>query len=103
MFTVLAEYTTESFGNNWFYTYTYRASAIACPFVAKSWGKLHDTLLTPASKQHTPESNVHGANMGPIWDRQDPGGSHVGPMNFGIWDPLPYSRVLHKHLLNIKF
>ena len=23
--------------------------------------------------------------MGPIWDRQDPGGTHVGPMNFAIW------------------
>ena len=23
--------------------------------------------------------------MGPIWGRQDPGGPHVGPMNFGIW------------------
>ena len=23
--------------------------------------------------------------MGPIWDRQDPGGAHVGPMNFAIW------------------
>ena len=23
--------------------------------------------------------------MGPIWGRQDPGGSHVGPMNFAIW------------------
>ena len=28
------------------------------------------------------ESKVHGANMGPIWDWQDPGGPHVGPMNF---------------------
>ena len=26
--------------------------------------------------------------MGPIWDRQDPGGPHVGPMNFVIWDIL---------------
>ena len=26
--------------------------------------------------------------MGPIWGRQDPGGSHVGPMNFAIWDFL---------------
>ena len=26
-----------------------------------------------------------GANMGPIWGRQDPGGPHVGPMNFVIW------------------
>ena len=24
---------------------------------------------------------VHGANMGPTWGRQDPGGPHVGPMN----------------------
>ena len=23
--------------------------------------------------------------MGPIWVRQDPGGPHVGPMNFVIW------------------
>ena len=29
---------------------------------------------------------VHGANMGPIWDRQGPGGPHIGPMNFAIWD-----------------
>ena len=32
-----------------------------------------------------PESKVHWANMGPIWGRQDPGGLHVGPMNFAIW------------------
>ena len=32
-----------------------------------------------------PDSKVHGANMGPIWDRQDPCGPHVGPMNFAIW------------------
>ena len=23
--------------------------------------------------------------MGPIWGRQDPGGSYVGPMNIAIW------------------
>ena len=33
-----------------------------------------------------PDSKVHGANTGPIWGRQDPGGPHVGPMNFAIWD-----------------
>ena len=32
-----------------------------------------------------PDSKVHGANMGPIWGRQDPGGPHVGTMNFAIW------------------
>ena len=35
-----------------------------------------------------PGSQVHGANMGPIWCRQDPGGTHVGPMNFAIWDVI---------------
>ena len=32
-----------------------------------------------------PDSKVHGANIGPIWGRQDPGGPHVGPMNLAIW------------------
>ena len=32
-----------------------------------------------------PDSKVHGANMGTIWGRQDPGGPHVGHMNFAIW------------------
>ena len=32
-----------------------------------------------------PDSKVHGANMGPILGRQDPGGPHGGPVNFAIW------------------
>ena len=40
--------------------------------------------------QMTPDSKVHGANMGPIWGRQDPGGPHVGPMNFATWDTFKY-------------
>ena len=31
------------------------------------------------------DSKVHGANMGPIWDRKDPGGPHIDPMNFAVW------------------
>ena len=31
-----------------------------------------------------PDSKVHGANMGPIWGLQDPGGPHVGSMNLAI-------------------
>ena len=38
------------------------------------------------SDSNTPDSKVHGANTGPIWGRQDPGGPHVGPMNLAIWD-----------------
>ena len=32
-----------------------------------------------------PDSKIHGANMGPIWGRQDPGGPHVGPIKSAIW------------------
>ena len=32
-----------------------------------------------------PDSKVHGANVGPTWGRQDPGGPHVGHTNFAIW------------------
>ena len=31
-----------------------------------------------------PDSKIHGANVGPNWDRTDPGGPHVGLMNFAI-------------------
>ena len=36
---------------------------------------------------------VHGANVGPIWGRQDPGGPHVGPMNFAIWGKMSYCQI----------
>ena len=44
-------------------------------------------LLQLGTRESTgiPDSKVHRANMGPIWGRQDPGGPHVGPMNFAIW------------------
>ena len=38
---------------------------------------------------HIPESKVYGANMGPTWGRQDPGGPCVGPMYLAIWDDIP--------------
>ena len=34
---------------------------------------------------YSPDSKVHGVNMGPTWGRQDPGGPRVGPMNLAIW------------------
>ena len=43
-------------------------------------------ILTNTSRNdNVPDSKVHGANMRPIWGRQDPGGSHDGPMNLAIW------------------
>ena len=35
---------------------------------------------------HIPDSKVHGANMGPTWGWQDPGGPHVGHFKIVIWD-----------------
>ena len=40
-------------------------------------------------ENHT-DRKVHGANMGPIWGREDPGGPHVGPMNFAICAGIIY-------------
>ena len=40
-----------------------------------------------------PDSKVHGANMGPIWGRQDPDGPHVGPMNFAIWELIEAEKM----------
>ena len=43
---------------------------------------------------NTPDSKVHGANIGPIWGRQDPAGPHVGPMKFAIWDRIMPGKVI---------
>ena len=34
--------------------------------------------------------------MGPIWGWWDPGGPHVGPMNFAIWDIFPQEGIFSK-------
>ena len=63
-------------------------------------------LCTNTTKGAFPNSKVHGINIGPIWGRQDPGGPHVGPVNFAIWvDNVmawkrfphywPFVRVIH--------
>ena len=40
-----------------------------------AWEKWLDTY---------PDSKVHGANMGPTWGQQDPGGPNVGHVNLTI-------------------
>ena len=46
------------------------------------------SLLWQHIKLHIryPDTKVYGANMGPIWGRQDQGGPHVGTMNIAIWE-----------------
>ena len=41
-----------------------------------------------------PDSKLHGANMGPTWGRQDPGGPHVGHVNLIIWDLFPRIQLI---------
>ena len=54
-------------------------------------------LYAVISSHEHPESKVHGANMGPIWGRQDPGGPHVGPVNFAICSCMvTMQRLPHK-------
>ena len=51
--------------------------------------RLHKEVLfvhTLYECEYFPDSKIQGANMGPIWGREDPSGPHVGPMNFAIWE-----------------
>ena len=50
-------------------------------------------LVTEAAIQtrntNIPNSNVHGANVGPTWVLSAPDGPHVGPINLAIRDGIP--------------
>ena len=48
-----------------------------------------------------PDSKVHGANVGPTWGRQDPGGPHVGHMNLAIWVLLVMMEIWDKRFTEI--
>ena len=57
-------------------------------------GNLFLSKGVPGGNVHTiPDSKVHGANMGPIWGQQVPGGPHVCPVNFAIWDMYPIASI----------
>ena len=54
---------------------------------------------------NAPDNKIHGANMGLIWGRQDPGGPHVGPMNFAIWGinwPTIYRTCMSNVIIVVK-
>ena len=62
-----------------------RRHAIIC---SNQWWSVYRRIyasLGPSEfEQNTPDSNVHGANMGPTWVLSAPDGPHVGPMNLAI-------------------
>ena len=58
-----------------------RLKNLICKYVVR----LLELEITPhhrhPQQSTNPDNKAHG-DMGPIWGRQDPGGPHVGPMNF---------------------
>ena len=57
----------------------------------QSWGWWFETLSRSLWRHCNDDAmyheadHLHGANMGPIWGRQDPDGPHAGPMNYLKW------------------
>ena len=51
----------------------------------KTWSLFAQACCLKSPSLYLHDGKVHGAKMGPIWGRQDPGGPHVEPMNFAIW------------------
>ena len=88
-------FTSEQLHNNYNWIcniFGYDTFEFTSIFSRGQWVKmsLHRQALSCMSSctsctKRSPDSKVHGANMGPIWVRQDPGGPHVGPMNSAIW------------------
>ena len=66
----------------------FRTTGVCCcsPLTVVIWTLALVAKEVYKMKSSSPDSKIHGANIGPIWGRQDPGGSHVGPMNLAIWD-----------------
>ena len=64
---------------------------VAVTRVTQLMRTVYNVMVGAPSMQYIPDSKVHGANMGPIWGRQDPGGPHVGPMNFAFWDAMKHA------------
>ena len=62
------------------------------------WVSKH-TSMTSLLPGDNPDGKVNGANMASIWGRQDPGGPHVGPMNFAIWEAIRRIR----HIILVSF
>ena len=54
--------------------------------------------------EYTPNSEVHGANMGPTWVLVAPDGPHVGPMNLAVRDIyiLHDEYLLEECILSVK-
>ena len=48
------------------------------------WKKLDSVEYTALVLEGFPNNKIYGANVGPTWGRQDPGGTNVGHTNLVI-------------------
>ena len=62
---------------------TFNTNAYTC--VSEATDKTQVRISPWCDNGRVPDNKAHGANMGPIRGRQDPGESNVGAMNFAIW------------------
>ena len=82
---VEAEHEDQVLSKYAFAVYESPIPLICCCGVIKRTYFPHYWLVT-AGPPKNPDSKVHGANIEPTWGRQNPGGPHVGPINFAIWE-----------------
>ena len=77
------------------FSYWYKQHWLLCECLELCTVESHSWFITIGLvlSGNNPDNKVHGANMGPIWGRQDPGGPHVGPMNFAIWEAIKWPNV----------
>ena len=66
--------------------------------------KMHHKSPAPQDNKRTLIARFMESTWGPLWDRQDPGGPHVGPMNFAITEVLFFNILLKfKYLSNVDY
>ena len=68
-------YNKSSMANCW------EQMGLAAPVFYGDTATINEHLKTWHAVISYPDSRVHGADIGPIWGRHDPGGPHVGPVN----------------------
>ena len=71
--------------------------------LAQEGTKASAVVVRYPKKYLCPDSKGHGANMGPTWGRQDPGGPYVGPMNLPILEDLTnWGLTTHRSVSYVK-
>ena len=94
VYSLLAQHQRQAFENRWNFHRSHEPSThcgwsdpslFLYQLISNGWCQLMIEAISHTPLTVLPDNKVHGANMGPIWGQQDPGGPRVGPMNFAVW------------------